>query len=519
MSRKVFRDAVHDMISLHRELDHPATEPSEWGDALLLELIDTPELQRLRRIRQLGPASRVYPSAEHSRFSHAVGTMHLAKRILSTLPVCDQPLMDQETLLAVKVAALFHDVGHGPYSHVFEHLMPGIESHEVWGWRILSHQGPARRAIKKHCLRLQIDFDGFYEKLHTVWGHNSSQEGERTLGSQVISSQLDADRMDYLLRDAYFTGVSYGHYDLEWLLHSLRIQKVEGTPRLCVDLTKGPVALESYVTSRDHMYRQVYDHKTVRAFEALLIHIFQLLVWIFQEEGGWPPGMSPPLLRFLNDLHHGRQPQLADYLALDDTVLDYCFGQWADATPQTPGQGELRWKCRLFRDRSPVYRRIFWRIPDMGGLGEQLAFGFQQTRSEKGVVSKLTPGPVEKRSCSTVIHDPTIAEAIDLFFRKRANDPIQVTDPDGTTRKVPLGLLVYVDRLDRSPYAHLQYTPGRSDPVYVVSGDQKVLPAEQVSGLINFLGKSHRRQARVFVDPRAESSILALVQQELKQWV
>ena len=518
MSRKVFRDAVHNMIALHRESDGPAADPTEWGDALLLELIDTPELQRLRRIRQLGPAYRVYPSAEHSRFSHSLGTMYLAKRILAGLPVVNGVLMDKESMLAVKVAALFHDVGHGPYSHVFEHLLPGIEKHEIWGWRILSAAGPARAVIEKHCQRLQIPAETFIEKLHKIWFPPQDQDGV-DLGRQIISSQLDADRMDYLLRDAYFTGVSYGQYDLEWLLHSLRAETVNGALRLCVDLAKGPVALESYVSARDHMYRQVYDHKTVRAYEALLTHIFKLLVWIFQEEGGWPPGMPLSMSRFLTAVQSGETPDLQDYLALDDTVFDYCFGQWATSTANTPGQAELRWKCQMFRNFRPVYRRIFWKISKAGDHEEQLAFGFEDTDEENGVAATLTPGPVAERVCTDIIHDPTIAKTIDNFFRDRAEELITVSEPNGATRKIPLHLLVFVDRLDRAPYSNMQYTPGRCEAVYVVSDSGEVRPAQRVSALINFLGNSRRRQARIFMDPRAEKAILAMVQKELKQWM
>jgi uncharacterized protein len=152
-------------------------------------------------------------------------------------------------------------------------------------------------------------------------------------------------------------------------------------------------------------------------------------------------------------------------------------------------------------------------------LGEQLAFGFTQGLSENGEESELTPGPVEVRNRSDVIHDPVIAETIDKFFRERSEELILVVDPDGESRKIPLRLLAFVDRLDRAPYSHLQYTPGRSEPVYVVSGSGEVRPAEQVSALINFLGKSRRRQARVFIDSRAEPAILALVGKSLKQWV
>lgn len=506
------------MITLHREKKAPASDPIEWGDGMLLALIDTPELQRLRRIRQLGPAARVYPSAEHSRFSHAMGTMHLTKRILSALSTSKGAVMDRPSILAVKVAALFHDVGHGPYSHVFEHLLPGLESHELWGWHILSGSGTVRTIIESHCRRLDLESEAFYARLAAIWGVKPVQ-GTLRLGKQVISSQLDADRMDYLLRDAYFTGVSYGRYDLEWLLHSLRAEKVNEAFQLCVDMTKGPVALESYVTARDHMYRQVYDHKTVRAYEALLVHIFQLLIWIMAEDGVWPEGIAPPLARFLAATQNGERPALSDYLALDDTVLDYCFGQWAESKPVTPGQAELRWKCRMFRDRSPRYRRLRWRIPTLRGTEEQLAFGFEQEIHETGSTSRLTPGPVEERYYSDLIHDVAIAETIDQFFRERRDQRLTVTDPDGSQRQIPLRLLVHVDRLARSPYAHMQYTPGHSEPVYVVSSDGEVQAAEKVSPLIHFLGQSHRRQARVFVDPRAEVGVLALVRHHLQPWV
>jgi uncharacterized protein len=482
MSSKVFRDAVHNMISLHRERKGPSTDPTEWGEAMLLDLIDTQELQRLRRIRQLGPAAMVYPSAEHSRFSHALGTMHLAKRILATLPLKEGQLMDRELMLAVKVAALFHDVGHGPYSHVFEHLMPGIENHEIWGWRILAGDGNPRDVIIKHCQRLKIDSDKFFTKLRGIWGHNPPQ-GEVHLGKQIISSQLDADRMDYLLRDACFTGVSYGSYDLEWLLHSLRAEEVDGSLRLCVDLAKGPVALESYISARDHMYRQVYDHKTVRAFEALLIHIFQLLVWIKAQDGAWPPGMPKQMAGFLNGVSKKDQkPALSDYLALDDTLFDFCFGQWADMKPQSHGQADLRWKCSLFRDRQPVYRRIFW-----------------------------------QNICSDVITNSAMAKIVENFFHERAEKLLEIKDEQGNIRQIPLRLLVYVDYLDRAPYAHLQYTSGHSEPVYVVSSGGEIRPAEEISDLISFLGKNNRRQVRVFVDPQAEKTILNMVEQELNQ--
>ena len=485
MSHKVFRDAVHNMISLHRETEGPAPDPVDWGDALLLDLVDTPEMQRLRRIRQLGPADRVYPSAEHSRFSHALGTLHLAKRILATLLNRAAAPLDRETILQIKVAALLHDVGHGPYSHVFELIAPPFVRHEQLGWRMVERDGPLRQTIHRHCLRLHLEGNRFLQGLKSLLGADVAS-APPLFGRQVISSQLDADRMDYLLRDAHFTGVSYGHYDLEWLLHSFRACRVGGVFLLCVDISKGPSALESYILARDHMYRQVYDHKTVRAFEVLMVHLFQTLLWYWQEEGGPPPQTPLPLVRFLETVRAGRALAIADYLTLDDAVLDCAVGGWAEMQPHSLVSAELRWKSRMFRDRRPVYRRLLWRLE-----------GVEPAVSEQ-------------------IHDPLVADAVDRFFQEKGQTRLTIAYPDGSQGAVPLSLLVRVDRLERAPYAHLQYMAGKVEPILTVeegrgSTEAVIRPAERVSTLIDQLGGSRRREARVFVDPRAVAEVEALL--------
>ncbi|MBF0463146.1 MAG: HD domain-containing protein [Magnetococcales bacterium] len=490
MTYKVFRDAVHNMISLHREGDGPAADPVDWGDALLLDLVDTPEMQRLRRIRQLGPADRVYPSAEHSRFSHALGTLHLAKRILATLlHRADAPL-DRETILQIKVAALLHDVGHGPYSHVFEMIAPDLVHHEQLGWRMVAREGGLRQAILHHCQRLHVSGERFLQGLKILLGAEVAA-GCPVFGRQIISSQLDADRMDYLLRDAHFTGVSYGHYDLEWLLHSFRACRVGDDFFLCVEISKGPSALESYIVARDHMYRQVYDHKTVRAFEVLIVHLFQLLLWYEQEEGGLPAQTPVPLRRFLAAMRTGQALAIEDYLLLDDAVLDGAVGCWAALEPHSPAAAELRWKSRLLRDRKPVYRRLLWHLA-----------GAEPVVSEQ-------------------IHDPAVADAVDQFFQQRGHTPVTVQHPDGTHGVLPLYLLARVDRVERAPYAHLQYMAGKVEPIQTVEEGQGVgraiiRPAERVSTLIDQLGGSRRREARVFVDPRAVKAVESLLREQFR---
>nr|WP_286139821.1 HD domain-containing protein [Faecalibaculum rodentium] len=234
---RVLRDPVHGYIHI--------TSPVIW------RLLDTPEFQRLRRIRQLGGVFQVYHTAEHSRFSHSLGVYEIVRRMTEEVPDIGGSLSRQEKLF-VLCAALLHDVGHGPYSHSFERL-----SH-------CSHEQMTMRLILE-------DTD-----IHTVLA-----EADPSLPAQVaaviqgtcpnpllcdlISSQLDADRMDYLLRDAYETGTSYGTFDLERILRCLRVKN----GRLCIK-ESGMHSVEDYIMARYHMYWQVYLHPVARAYEVML---------------------------------------------------------------------------------------------------------------------------------------------------------------------------------------------------------------------------------------------------------
>ncbi|WP_304863407.1 HD domain-containing protein [Faecalibaculum rodentium] len=218
---------------------------------MIWRLLDTPEFQRLRRIRQLGGVFQVYHTAEHSRFSHFLGVYEIVRRMTEEVPDIGGSLSRQEKLV-VLCAALLHDVGHGPYSHSFERL-----SH-------CSHEQMTMRLILENT------------DIHTVLA-----EADPSLPAQVaaviqgtcpnpllcdlISSQLDADRMDYLLRDAYETGTSYGTFDLERILRCLRVKN----GRLCIK-ESGMHSVEDYIMARYHMYWQVYLHPVARAYEVML---------------------------------------------------------------------------------------------------------------------------------------------------------------------------------------------------------------------------------------------------------
>jgi HD superfamily phosphohydrolase len=205
---KVFRDPVHNLIAFHDK---------KW-DRLLLELINTREVQRLRRIKQLGFSELVFPGANHSRFAHSLGVLHVTKKFLAQFDLVGPKRLSPYQRSLVLAAALLHDIGHGPFSHAFEKVT-GIK-HEKFTRDIISD--PATQVcqkLRKFSRQLPRDLAQFFDE------EADSREPPADLPpylTQVISSQLDADRCDYLLRDSYATGTDYGRYDLEWLLSHIQ---------------------------------------------------------------------------------------------------------------------------------------------------------------------------------------------------------------------------------------------------------------------------------------------------------
>lgn len=234
---RVLRDPVHGYIHI--------TSPVIW------RLLDTPEFQRLRQIRQLGGVFQVYHTAEHSRFSHSLGVYEIVRRMTEEVPDIGGSLSRQEKLV-VLCAALLHDVGHGPYSHSFERLSHC--SHEQMTMRLILEDTDI------HTVLAEADPSLPAEVAAVIQGTCPNP-----LLCDLISSQLDADRMDYLLRDAYETGTSYGTFDLERILRCLRVKN----GRLCIK-ESGMHSVEDYIMARYHMYWQVYLHPVARAYEVML---------------------------------------------------------------------------------------------------------------------------------------------------------------------------------------------------------------------------------------------------------
>lgn len=299
MPQRNYRDPVHNIISL---------DESKPEDRLIVDLIDSAEFQRLRRIKQLGLAMYTYQGAEHSRFTHSLGVMHVMTRALELLG-SHHPISEESRVVG-RAGALLHDLGHGPLSHVVEKVFRF--HHEDWTRRIVLDRSTEVNRILR-------DFDqALPEKLASLYQHSYSP----AFVSQLVSSQLDCDRMDYLLRDSLMTGAKYGMYDLEWVLHALRLDTT--CDRIYVE-SKGLFAVEEYLQARYYMFRQVYFHRTLRSAEAVLISALNRARFLIA--GGELRFRTPgsPFEKMLL----GEETTTAEYLQLDDTDLAFRMKEWS----------------------------------------------------------------------------------------------------------------------------------------------------------------------------------------------
>lgn len=292
MNEKVFRDPVHNYIHVNNQI--------------IYDLINTKEFQRLRRIKQLGTSSYTFHGGEHSRFSHCLGVYEIARRITEIFEEKYPEEWNPAESLLTMTAALLHDLGHGAYSHTFENLFD--TDHEAITQEII--QNPETEI---HQVLLQVAPD-FPEKVASVIDHTYPNKQV----VQLISSQIDADRMDYLLRDSYFTGASYGEFDLTRILRVIRpIENGIAFQR------NGMHAIEDYVLSRYQMYMQVYFHPATRAMEVLLQNLLKRAKELYPEDKDFFARTSPHLLPFFE-----KNVTLTDYLALDDGVMNTYFQLW-----------------------------------------------------------------------------------------------------------------------------------------------------------------------------------------------
>ena len=312
MSLRTYHDPLHGAISLDR---------SQPAEALVVELIDTVPFQRLRRIRQLGPAHLTFHGAESSRFTHSLGVLQLARQALAGLERQAPQLAEQRGLLYA--AALLHDLGHAPFSHSGEEMF-GLR-HESWSGRLI-REHPALRD------RLEAFAPGTATAVADLLEHSRC---EQPAIKALVSSQLDCDRLDYLLRDSYSTGASYGRLDLERILASLCLGPDGG---LAVH-PKGLMAVEHYLVVRNLMYRSVYNHRLNVVCNWLLSQTVATARRLGPEQV-WADAV---MARWL---WHPRELDLETFLANDDIRSGYHLQRWREQGP-----APLQELCRRLLER------------------------------------------------------------------------------------------------------------------------------------------------------------------------
>lgn len=364
----ILRDPVHGLVAFESE-----------EEALVVRLLQTRELQRLRRIRQLGVASVAFPGAEHSRFSHAIGAAFVMKQLVARLRTLHEALPFWQRLTAARArdamaAALLHDLGHGPLSHLFEDALPETPHHETWTERILLDE-----RTDVHRILRDTDPSMPARLVELVHGRDSLP-----YLASAVSGTFDVDRCDYLLRDAHATGVRYGLFDLEWLLRSLRFSSATEAvaPHLAIDGAKGLPAIEGFLLARLFMFQQVYLHKATRAAE-----------WMIKRALGRARSLIADGIRLegtpkaLRQAAEGGDVDLMDYLELDDSVLSVALRSWEDSSDR-----DFAELCGRIRSRA-LYKtyELFGGLASEQGRQHALAVAEELARA-RGLSPELAVG-------------------------------------------------------------------------------------------------------------------------------
>lgn len=403
--RKIINDPVFGFLSIPNDL--------------IYDVLQHPYVQRLNRIRQLGLSFLVYPGAQHSRFSHSIGAMHLMSEAISSLRLKGVEITDDEATAAM-IAILLHDIGHGPFSHVLEHtLVEGVTHEEI---SLLMME------------RINLDLHGQLDMAIAIFRN----EYPKHFLHQLISSQLDVDRMDYLCRDSFFTGVQEGRVASERLLKMLDVRD----DKLVVQI-KGIYSVEKFLVARRLMYWQVYLHKTSVAAEQQLIKILTRAKELARS--GKELFCSPALKYFLYQpvtagMFAPESEALNQYALLDDTDVLSAIKAWIG--------GNDRVLSAL--SRSFVDRRLF--------RGELLAAPL--TKEQKSALNRqyaeaLGISEAEAQYCwaehvSTSNTYSEKADSIDILYSdgtvRDIADASEILDLEALTRK-PRKLYLFKYRL------------------------------------------------------------------------
>ena len=351
MRTRTYHDALHRGITLSSNI------PAEL---MIMELVDSAPFQRLRRIRQLGPAFLTFHGAESSRFTHSLGVFQIARKAYKKLLVIDPSLNKYEGVLYA--AALLHDIGHAPLSHTGEDMF-GIK-HEIWSSYIIKNHPEIKKILETYNSGTAIKVANLIEK----------GEIDRSIIKSLISGQLDCDRLDYLIRDSYSTGTSYGLLDLERILKAITIAP-DG------DLAihpKGLMAVEHYLVLRNLMYRSVYNHRINEVCSWILEKIISLArelgpndIWVDRVMSKW--------------LWEKDNIDINSYISNDDIRTIYHLQRWAEEGP-----AQLSEMCSRFINRDLLKAISIEKLGNELKL-EALSFA-RQSSSKMGMDPDITCG-------------------------------------------------------------------------------------------------------------------------------
>ena len=382
---KVLKDPVHSYIHIHYEV--------------IWNCLDSKEFQRLRRIRQLGGDFQVYPTAEHSRFSHSLGVYEIVRRMVTEVKSLCVELTEYEKV-CVMLAGLLHDVGHGPFSHAFEHVTN--HSHEEYTAKIILGNTELNAILRAVSEKLPQDIVSIIQHTH-----------KNDILNQIVSGQLDADRMDYLLRDSYFTATSYGQFDLERILRTMRVRKTAEGRKVIVVKYTGIHSVEDYIMARYQMYWQIYYHPVARSYEAVFIQLFNRLKDIFKGDKDYFEDMKV-LIPFLEK----SEVSVDEYFKLDENSLLYCCALIQDKEDKIAADLARRLQNRKLFEYVDYNEENLAQIKNMlkeSGLDERYylrienieASVYSPYKGRKILIEKLNGDIVALEKASTIVESIT----------------------------------------------------------------------------------------------------------------
>lgn len=423
------RDPVHGLIVFRED---------NLLDQLAWRLLDTPEFQRLRRIKQLGVSEFVFPGATHTRFAHCVGVYHTARQLMDiiereTKRHGQEPNKDRMAI--AMIAALLHDVGHGPFSHTFESVRKAqgdTKRHEQWTAEIIrSSSGQIAPVLRRHWRSGKFG-DEVAELLES--------DDPKDIYHAVVSSSFDADRLDYLRRDRVMTGTGAGAIDFDWLMEHVRVAEVNleaaerdpgddmkrddggpRTPTFCIDIKAQPAA-EQFLLSRYTLHEQVYFHKTTRCIEHMISALLKMVAKYANDKPTAAPGKTGlerthPLLRYFAK----RGATIENYLALDDVVVMASFERMIHAKDK-----------RIAELALGLRQRQLYKTLDVRQFGSDEG---RQRRKSREIDNKIAAGDF----AGDVLKDE--AASLSIYSQiggddEKAHKKLRILDADKTPREI-----------------------------------------------------------------------------------